>query len=281
MLQKRLATAIVGIPIVIYLIREGGWLFAGAVFFLALVGLRELNNMAGKKTARIYLLTAGLPALLLCAASYSLKNEAVLLALVVAALLLIMLEGLWRHKEENWFFSNLYSFYAVGYIGLLFSHIVLLRQYDSHFVFATPFNRVMDAGETFLWLALVGTWASDTFAYFIGSAFGKHKMCPAISPAKSWEGATGGFVGCIASVWALGTYFFGMTGEVNLCLLGVIVGFFAPLGDLAESQLKRFSGVKDSGGIFPGHGGVLDRLDSLVFVAPAVYIFLKITLPTY
>ncbi len=278
MLKKRVATAIVGIPLVVYLIHSGDVSFVAAIVFLAAVALWELNNMAGKKYASIYPLSAGAPAILLCIAAYSWKNEGVFLSLITLSLLLIMLEGICRHQNNNWFYCNLYSFYAVGYIGILFSHIILLRQFDAPVFFTTPVGN-MPFGEAVLWLALIGTWASDTFAYFIGTAFGKTKLCPAISPAKSWEGAIGGFIGCIICVWAMGSYFFGVH-QVNLWLFGLIVAIFAPLGDLAESQLKRFSGVKDSGSIFPGHGGVLDRLDSLLFVAPTVYIYLKFTLPT-
>ena len=126
---------------------------------------------------------------------------------------------------------------------------------------------------------MLGVWASDTFAYFAGSAFGKHKLCPTISPNKSVEGAVAGFIGSVAVI--IGGMHYLNTANVFqgstllAVMLGVGVAIVAPLGDLVESILKRNFGVKDSGKIFPGHGGVLDRCDSLLFAIPVgYYVFL-------
>lgn len=275
LLFQRILTAIIGIPVVVFLIHQSGELFASAVVFLAAVALCELNNMAKSNKARIYLLSSMLPIILLCLTVYFLNNFMLSFFLVTIITLFIFLEGICRHKEKNWFYSNLYSILAVNYIGLFFSQIILLRQYNVSIEINTLIGN-LPSGEVMLWLALIGTWASDTFAYFIGTAIGKNKMCPAISPNKSWEGAIGGFLGCVLSVYLLGQFVF-FVENINLIIFGLIVAFFAPLGDLAESQIKRFSGVKDSGSLFPGHGGVLDRLDSLLFVAPAICAYLYIT----
>lgn len=275
LLFQRILTAIIGIPVVVFLIHQGGELFASAVVFLAAVALCELNNMAKSNKARIYLLSSMLPIILLCLTVYFLNNFMLSFFLVTIITLFIFLEGICRHKEKNWFYSNLYSILTVNYIGLFFSQIILLRQYNVSIEINTLIGN-LPSGEVMLWLALIGTWASDTFAYFIGTAIGKNKMCPAISPNKSWEGAIGGFLGCVLSVYLLGQFVF-FVENINLIIFGLIVAFFAPLGDLAESQIKRFSGVKDSGSLFPGHGGVLDRLDSLLFVAPAICAYLYIT----
>ena len=275
LLFQRVLTAVVGIPLVIFLIHQGGDLFACAVVFLAAVALYELNNMAKNNNAKIYLFSSMIPVIMLCLAIYFFNNFMLAFFIVTIAVLLIFLEGICRHKEKNWFYNNLYSILAVGYIGLFFSQIILLRQYNANIDINTAFGS-LPIGEVMLWLALIGTWASDTFAYFIGTAIGKHKMCPAISPNKSWEGAIGGFIGCILSIYFLGQFVF-LVENINLFIFGLIVAFFAPLGDLAESQIKRFSDVKDSGKLFPGHGGVLDRLDSLLFVAPAICAYLYIT----
>ena len=125
-------------------------------------------------------------------------------------------------------------------------------------------------GVVMLWLLLFCTWASDTFAYFAGRAFGKRKIVPSISPNKTLEGFIGGFIGCIitgiiyASISNIPVYFG--------AYVGIICGVLAPLGDLFESKLKRLCNVKDSGTLLPGHGGVLDRFDSLLFTAPVTLL---------
>ncbi len=128
-----------------------------------------------------------------------------------------------------------------------------------------------------MWLAiaLLGTWICDTGAYFVGRAWGKHRFFPQISPKKTLEGAIGGFVTGVIAVALLGYGLVRLNIAVGL-ILGVLIVLAATFGDLAESVIKRQVGVKDSGQIIPGHGGMLDRLDSLMFVTPLVYCFAQI-----
>lgn len=116
-------------------------------------------------------------------------------------------------------------------------------------------------------------WASDSFAYIIGSLWGKRKLAPKISSGKSWEGAIGGFIFTLLTATLFQFYLFPKS-EFNWLAIGAIVAFFAPIGDLAESKLKRLFNAKDSGNLIPGHGGFLDRLDSFIFVIPMVYLYL-------
>jgi phosphatidate cytidylyltransferase len=139
----------------------------------------------------------------------------------------------------------------------------------------------MRFGFAWVVMSFVVTWMNDTFAYFAGRFFGRHKMFPRISPKKTWEGFAGGFAGSIVGALVLLALFPrpslpGLTaaGCVLLGAGGAIVG---PVGDLAESMLKRAAGVKDSGKLIPGHGGMLDRIDALLFVAPWVYLFAALT----
>jgi phosphatidate cytidylyltransferase len=146
------------------------------------------------------------------------------------------------------------------YCGLLLATVVGLRRFGVEWVI----------------LAFVVTWANDTFAYFAGHAFGKHKMYERISPKKTWEGFAGGAFGSIAGAlvtrWLLPDL-----GAALPVALAVLVGaggaVLGPLGDLCESMVKRAAGVKDSGKIIPGHGGLLDRIDALLFVSPWIYVF--------
>lgn len=147
--------------------------------------------------------------------------------------------------------------FGAVYTGFLLSYIVLIRQFE--------------AG---LWLSLVlvaSVWASDVFAYFVGSLLGRHKLAPHISPKKSWEGFLAGFAGCVG-IWALVPLLPGVDVPWPLAVLtGAGVGFSAVIGDLVESRIKREAGVKDSGTSLPGHGGFLDRLDSLILACLVAY----------
>ena len=119
-------------------------------------------------------------------------------------------------------------------------------------------------------------WVCDSAAYFGGTWLGRHKLFPRVSPKKSWEGATFGLVGAVATFVFLGAYLMPEIDLMQAAILGMIVGVFGQIGDLAESLLKRDAVIKDSSGIIPGHGGVLDRFDSMLFAAPLVVIYLTL-----
>ena len=135
-----------------------------------------------------------------------------------------------------------------------------------------------NGGMSFPWILLslfILVWANDVFAYLIGSAIGKHKLFERLSPKKTWEGSVGGFVFTLVFAWLFSL----VASNYSLSqwlVLGMIISITANLGDLAESLLKRNAGVKDSGTIFPGHGGVLDRFDAVLFATPFVYFYLFI-----
>jgi CDP-diglyceride synthetase len=273
-LFKRILTAIVGIPIAVFLVTRGGIFFTAAVFILTLVAWTEYARMAAAKNVNTYKLTSFLPSLLTVVAA-GVGKEEYLMPIVTFAVLGILCEGLYRHcncGEKNWTIHVSNSLMALLYVGLLFAHISLIRDYSADVVryMGLYFSR----GELALWMVLLGTWASDTFAYFFGIAFGKHKFC-SVSPKKSMEGAVAGFIFAFAVTG--GIAYHGLHAEVfPALLLGLTVAFFAPVGDLIESILKRSFDIKDSGNFFPGHGGVLDRFDSLIFAVPAVFYVMKL-----
>ncbi len=123
--------------------------------------------------------------------------------------------------------------------------------------------------------ALVITWANDTLAYFAGRFLGRHKLYPAVSPNKTWEGFFGGMVGSVLGMFIARAFFFPVFTVWDCVLLGIAGGILGPIGDLCESMLKRAYGVKDSGFLIPGHGGVLDRIDALLFNAPLVFVYVQ------
>lgn len=142
------------------------------------------------------------------------------------------------------------------------------------FGFALGLPKFSAVNETFtleVFFLFVLIWSSDSFAYFAGKLFGKHKMAPKISPKKTWEGYAGGVILTLILSFFIERYNVDLRG--NWVVVGLLVAVFAPIGDLVESQLKRSFGAKDSGNIIPGHGGILDRLDSFIITVPVVYLY--------
>jgi len=183
-----------------------------------------------------------------------------LMPLLLTSAVVIPLIGLLaRRQKEGAFNSWVWTVAGILYVGWLLSHLVALRG--------------LDDGRNWVFFILFVTWASDTFAFFVGRKFGRHKLAPSISPGKTWEGAAGG----VGAAVIMSILFFTPTPfrlpliSWQVIPLAVLVSIFGQLGDLVESLLKRNMGVKDSGSLMPGHGGVLDRIDSLVFASVVVY----------
>ncbi|MDD4375965.1 MAG: phosphatidate cytidylyltransferase [Clostridia bacterium] len=155
---------------------------------------------------------------------------------------------------------------SLVYIPVLFSVIKLIL--------------MLENGRLLIWYVILGAFASDTFAYFVGCTWGKNKLCPSISPNKTREGALGGIAGVIISYIIL-TVIVNNYLNVNMnlyywILIAIVASITGQLGDLTASAIKRYCGIKDFSNLIPGHGGILDRFDSLMFVAPIVYIFIKL-----
>lgn len=270
MLGMRILTAVIGIPVAIYIINYGTWLFAAAVALLAVVAWHEFAKMMYAKDINVQY-GIGLFCIILALACTWLGNEQELNMVILLLVLLIMTKTVISHKDFG-IIDAAITLLGTLYVGLPFSHLLLLRFTEQYQYIPTILGN-LSTGAAYLWLAFIGTWSSDTMAYFVGSMFGRHKLCPAVSPGKTYEGAAGGLVGSVIGITAMGTLC-GLSLTHTL-ILGLLVGIAAPVGDLAESALKRFTGVKDSGNVLPGHGGVLDRFDAIMFAAPVVYYYVK------
>jgi len=184
--------------------------------------------------------------------------------MVAAAFVLALLFRLFSKRDANGALVDVaLTFTGVVYVAWLSAYLVLLRAWNSNGI----------DGRDLIFMLLLVTWATDTGAYYIGSAFGRHKLYPKISPKKSVEGAVGGLVFSIAMAVACKHLFYHGLDDHDAVAIGVILGIVGQVGDLAESMIKRSARVKDSGGIIPGHGGVLDRMDSLLLNAPALYYY--------
>lgn len=254
-LKTRFLTAFVLIPLILGSVYVGGLVFFALVAGALLLAGKEFFAMAraaGYATQPISGL--GMIALLLL---YVYAPADSLRAILAGVLIVTLVGGILR-PVEGWLAGWALTLAGALYVGGLGVYFLLVRQ--------------LPAGMFWTMLALVTAWATDTGAYLVGTRIGRHKFFPRISPKKTWEGAIGGCVAAPLTALALGALF--ALPLAHCALLGILIGVAATLGDLAESLLKRQTGVKDSSNLVPGHGGLLDRLDSLLFTAVVTYYYL-------
>jgi phosphatidate cytidylyltransferase len=260
LLAQRVATAAVGIPLLCGLIWLGGPAYETAAILILVVAAAEFAHL---RYPWLHVYTAlactGVAGLVLAAAT----DQPAVLVVPIAAVgmcVLAAIEPLARGHVRPRTIDPMPALTVAGavlYAGVLGSTIVLLREHAD--------------GRDWVFLALFSTFAVDTAAYFTGRAIGRHRMAPEISPKKTWEGFAGGYAGGIAAVIIL-NYALGLrTGTGAIAVIAIALPAAAAAGDLVESWLKRRSGVKDASELIPGHGGLLDRLDSVLFTFPLVY----------
>ena len=168
------------------------------------------------------------------------------------------------------------TLFGAIYVGWLLMHLVVLRELPGK-VAVGPYVR--DAGAWLVMMAFICTWVSDTGAFFVGKFLGKTKLAPKLSPNKTVEGSIGGLVGALVSAMIVGTII--ALPWYHSLALGLIMGVLCQLGDLSESAIKREVGLKDFGHVLPGHGGVLDRMDSMLFTGPAMYYYVVLFLANW
>ena len=258
MLLPRVLTAAAGVPLLLFLIQRGGLAFDAFVVGISALCLYEYG---------VLLLIGGKPVhrLLTAAAGTGLAVVQVLhgpiepaLALAAAAVLLRELVAA-RHDLER---MALTLFGAVA-LGWMPAHLALVRDLRPH-------------GRRLAFMTFVSIWACDTAAYFVGGLLGRRKLAPVVSPKKTWEGFFGGLAGSFAVVFLFRALTPGLMTLPRAVAVGLSLGVIGQLSDLAESMIKRAVGAKDSGALLPGHGGILDRFDSFILAAPAVYYCLTL-----
>lgn len=263
-LALRIASAALLLPVVLWMLWRGeqttALLVAAATTILALefytVVFRKLDagQIAGTALAAFLPLAYGL-----WPQRFGAVVAAGAMALLIALFAYYLVAGPLPEAPARVSFT----FTGVFYCGLLLSAIVGLRR-QPH-------------GFEWILLTLTVTWVNDTGAYAAGRAFGKHKLYPKVSPGKTWEGFAGGMIGAFAGALVVKAAVFPELGIVDCLLVALPASVLGPLGDLSESMLKRAYGVKDSGKIMPGHGGLLDRVDALLFTAPYVFLYALLT----
>ena len=271
---QRWLTAAIVVPIVLIFAWLGGWWAFAAVTLVVLLGAYELHMMmrhAGYHP--IMPVSACLSILFLVAAMFPPAQHLLILESGLGAALLISFPWLFFRKKLDGAFVDWALTLAIAvYLGWSMSFLLLLRGFE----LGWPFNHgpwwLLPRGVWWLLTVLLGVWGFDTAAFFTGRYFGRHKLAPRISPGKTWEGVFGGLVLSTIAVLLCTVSPLGVPWYLAI-VLGIVLSCAAVIGDLAESLIKRQTHVKDSGQIMPGHGGILDRIDSLMFAVIVVYAF--------
>lgn len=272
--SKRIAVAVVGIPLAIAVVYLGGWVLAALLAVIAVLGAAEFYRMAANRQARpLTGIGAAMAAAFVVAAALAPESGPIHFGHVLTVgTLVVATAAIWaRGVEGQPLLSISTTLTGAVYAGALLTFGLFLRHLPGH--------QGALHGTALVFAPVLLTWTSDTFAYFVGRKWGRTRLIPRVSPGKTVQGAVGALVGSVlvGAAYALVLQGFGSyrAGVLELALLGLAVSVVAQVGDLAESLLKRDTGVKDSGTLLPGHGGALDRFDSLLFTLPLAYYFFR------
>lgn len=259
----RTITSFVAIPFVLACVWFGGWAAFAAVALVVILAANELHTMMLHEGYHPLIAISLILSLLFIVAAMFPQQRPILLEIGLAIAVFITFPLLFfRKKLEGAMVDWSLTLAIAVYLGWPLSLIPLIRGYQ------------VGISNGFWWLLtlLVGVWGFDTGAFFVGHFLGRHKLAPRISPGKTWEGVFGGLVFSIAAALLFAMWPLHIAWYLAL-LLGLLIAIAATLGDLAESLIKRQTHVKDSGQFMPGHGGILDRVDSLLFAVIVVYFF--------
>lgn len=259
MLKKRLITALFGIPILFAVVWFDGPLPWFSIFAVGWCVLAAIEFYKITSVTKVLSLTClGLVGTLLLVLSPHFKESYAIPLLLTSLLLLSMILLIFRRQRDGSFAVWAWMIAGMIYVGWLLSYLVALR---------------LEAGREWVFLALFTTFGSDTAAFFVGKWLGKKRLAPGISPAKTWEGAIAGLFGAVAVSIAVVALFRLPLDYGQAVAAGLLIGIMGQFGDLVESLLKRNMDVKESGSLMPGHGGLLDRMDSIAFSGVATYYF--------
>lgn len=258
MLRTRVLSAVIGIPLILFLMYQGGWYWIGFFLLLGGLALHEYYQMLRDKDINVEFIP-GYVLLFLFILSPLLNDQAGFNTGFIIVLYLIVIYGVCGYPRLT-IRDAAFTLFMPVYLGVLLSCAVRMSFLEESF--------------TVILLAFLLTWGSDVGGYFAGRILGRHKLAPLLSPKKTWEGAVGGVV--LAVLISVGYFYFvawGQIGPAYAILLGALVSIAAQFGDLFMSGIKRYFNIKDSGNIIPGHGGILDRFDSFLLVVPMIYTF--------
>lgn len=263
----RVLVSIVAIPVILSASYFGGYYFLLFVLVISLIAYYEFSLLVRNKNMITNMFVGLLSIFFFVTNSYLRYFDAHnFLLIIIAAICLI---ELFRNKGSA--LLNLgATLLGILYIGLFSAALISIREF-----YVQPEEDYLRGGYLIIFI-LASIWICDSAAYYIGMAFGKHKLFPRVSPKKSWEGAIAGFVFAVLAMTASKVIFLDFLSWNSTIGIGIIIGILGQIGDLIESLFKRDSGVKDSSGLIPGHGGIFDRFDSLIYSAPWILILLNL-----
>jgi phosphatidate cytidylyltransferase len=265
-LLTRVSSALVLGPLSLYLVYIGKIYFLTFIIVVSLFSINEFHKFLKAKNTHIFQIDyIAVPVIIYL--FYIGEIELISIFAIVFSLIYLLIEL--KRLPKSPIRSSSGFLLSLVYLGLFLGTAVGIRE-----MYHQVFNVEYVQGAYFLFMILVGIWSCDSFAYFGGSLFGKHKLYPKVSPKKSIEGALFGFIGTVISVYLFQKYLLPEIPTTVTILIMLLVGIFGQIGDLIESLFKRDAGIKDSGSTIPGHGGVLDRLDSFVFVTPIIFLLI-------
>ena len=264
--MKRVLTAVVFLPIFWVIVKKlGPAPYHVLLVVAALVALFELFRLAEARGHRCHRLI-GAAVMLLFLASFTWPHLPVEYGLAVA-LFAIPVASLRRGGDWGPVMGDIgATVFSAAFIGVLFGYLLALR-------LVNDLPKGDEAGSDLVFLLFFVVWTGDVLAFYVGSSFGRRPLAPLVSPRKTVEGAVGGVLGTLIATFVARAWFMKLLSVTDCLILGLTLGVVGILGDLVESMLKRGSGVKDSASVVPGHGGVLDRVDSLLYAAPVLYYY--------
>ena len=260
-LNSRYIGAVVLAPLLIFVLL-GGLPLKLFTIALSICGLYEFYNALKSKEIK----SVSIIGYILLVIYYLINNdfEKMMYILVITMVIGLMIPII---NLKYSFVDVSTTFLGFIYVGILFSFIPLVNE--------------KVGGQYLVWLIFIGSWLSDTTAYYFGRYLGKHKLCPKVSPNKTVEGSIGGFLGATIGCGVFGVIFSSYMPGINIIhffLIGALCGIMGQFGDLVASSIKRYVGLKDYSNLIPGHGGVLDRFDSILFNADVVFYYLTFIL---
>lgn len=263
-MAKRLISTGIGLIILCLIMFSNSiMIFNLALTIIALIGISEFYNAFKNKNVRPVAILGYIVTLGLFFVNNNYDQIKTFLILILPIMILILFSKIVFSNGKTNIQDIMITIFGIVYVSFFLMFMTLTRQ--------------MEFGEYYIWYILFGAWITDSAAYLIGSKFGKHKFSK-ISPNKSIEGAISGII-ATAIIYGIYTYFLNSVGITLNCaemvLIGAIVSVISQIGDLSASSIKRYCDIKDFGKIMPGHGGILDRFDSIIMISPFIYMFLQ------